>query len=635
MKRKVKFLCFDISNVMLPLAYEYLTGYALADPEVEACWDFEYHSDAYDIPPEKLATDMENSDAYVFAFSCYVWNMGLIREGIFLHLEKHPETRIILGGPQAARQGRRYLDSRYENLVLCNGEGERIFKSYLKELMADTPDYSRIDGVSFYRDREMRTTPLDRIRDLDEIPSPYQNRIFNTAQKPYEFLYTALETNRGCPFSCNFCTWSILGDRPSMFSKERVKKDIEWIAQQGFFGIFLLDANFGLFPRDLEIARFVMECRKKYGAPEHFSFLSTYSNSSRLAEICKTLHEGGIRQSYTLSIQSMSPAPLKAIGRKVFDRFEWFQEFLEERQIGSYNDILWPIPGETLDSFKKGIAQLCEKAAGNFLVAPLALLNNTGFAENKDAYGIDGALTTDINHDAELVMATNTVSNKERIKGWEFVFAATALHTLGGLRITARHLHDSAVISYDALFSDFADYALSHLEMKFARFLKPLVDGRTMNVKGAYDRLIYDICHENREDFDRRIFEFAEAQAWWDEDQIRCCFEADLLGRLHLYRDQVRKPRFDFQQIQIIKTFSNSYLIEVPDALTSPLCRWIGNRAAFSANPIEINHLRSQKSFDETLSLENRLDRISIASLFTNDYMPLWKDGGAGKEAGE
>ncbi len=629
MKNKVAFMFFDISNVMLPLAYEYLTGYARTDPEIEAYWDFEYHKDLYDITPSQLESDMAEIGADVYAFSCYVWNMGLIREGVYRYLAKRPETRIILGGPQVARQGRQYLSGEYENLVLCNGEGERTFKNYLKELMRDAPDFSRIRGLSFYKNNILHSTLNDRIQNLDEIPSPYLNKLFNTEVKKYDFLYTALETNRGCPFSCNFCTWSMLGAKPSMFSDERIKSDIEWIAKQGFSGIFLLDANFGLFPRDPDIARFVVECKAKYGAPEHFSFLSTYSNSERLAEICKTLNEGGISQTYTLSLQSMSPVALRSIGRKAFDRFEWFQKFLSDNNIGSYNDVLWPIPGETLASLREGVAELCEKATGNFLVAPLALLNNTGFKEKREEYGIVAAQTTDVNHDAELVLETDEVNAQDRVKGWEFAFAATALHTLGGLRITARYLHQSAIKPYHELFSEFADFAMSKPDMDFSHCLKVLIDGRTMNIiQGAYNLLIYDICHEQTDHFDRKLFEFVSSQPWWNDTRARFYFETDILDRLCLYADQVREKQFDFQTLNILDTLPDSYIIEIPDSYIEPLRKLLGNRANFSSNCVEICHRRSQKVFDETIPFQKRLDHISVSNLFTNDYMPLWNDYG-------
>lgn len=627
MKKKAAFMTFDLSNFMFPLTYEYLTGYALSDPEIKANWDFEYHPDAYDITPSQMAARMAEIGADVYAISCYVWNMGLVREGILMYLKKNPWANIILGGPQVARQGRTYLDAAYQNLALCNGEGEVVFRDYLKEISQEAPDFGRINGISFYKDGELHTTPLKRLQDLDLIPSPYIDRLTCENSRQYDFLYTALETNRGCPFSCNFCTWSILGDKPSKFSDERVRNDIEWIAKQGFPGIFLLDANFGLYPRDTEIAKFVVECKEKYGAPTRFLFLSAYSNSTRLAEIYKILNDAGIHQAGALSVQSMSSAALRAIGRKRFDRFEWFHEFLAAEDIGSYNDILWPVPGETLASFRAGIAELCEKGAGNFMVIPLALLNNTGFHEDREAYGITSVQAMDVNHEADMVLSTREVSGEERMKGWEFAFAATALHVFGGLYLTGRYLHKAGLERYEDLFAAFAEFAISKPDLPFSSCVKMLARENKMDIKHSYDVIIDALCHWNRDAFDRRLHEFASARPWWEEDPTaRACFEADLLNRPFLYSDASKKKKFEFQRIQIVDICPQGYVIDMPEDFAETLKGLLGKKAYYTTHRAFVSHTRGQDPFNNSISEAHRLGAIRVSNVFTNAFFPIWKD---------
>lgn len=619
MKKKVAFLFFDINRLLLPLAYEYLKGYALADPDVAQNWAFEYHSAySYDVSPQQMAAMMEDIKADVFAFSCYAWNMGLIGKGLDVHLEKHPETHIIMGGPQVSFQGKRYLRPEHENLVICNGEGERTFRSYLKEYLAETPDLGRVKGLSFYKDLMLHTIPNERMEALDDIPSPYQDRFFKADPKEYEFFFTVLETNRGCPFACKFCTWGSLGVKPAMFSRERVERDIEWIAQQGFAGMYFLDANFGLYPRDLEITKFIVECKEKYGAPEKLVFLNAYSNGRRLGQIYKILADAGIRLTCVLSLQSMSGPALKAIGRKAFDDLEWLQGFLIENHIDSYGDILWPIPGETLASLQSSIEKLCEMR-GNFFIVPLALLNNSGFEKHRDEYGIFAVPAEDLNHEAELVVGTREVGYADYVRGWEFIFSAMALHVFGGLCLTARYLHESGLERYADIFSKFADFAMSRTDLPFIRSVEMVIENRKMDIKCAYDHILWDICHENRDNFDGRLFEFAAAQPWWDDPRARTCFEADLINRLHIFAHQVREKAFDFRMLKIVETSPDGYIVEIPDAFIEPVRGWIGNKAGFSTNTVRVDHHRSQ--FDDVGSL----DKV-FTNLFNQAYMPRWRD---------
>ncbi len=618
-KRRVAFIFFDINKLLLPLAYEYLTGYALADPDVEANWDFEYYSDySFEVSPPQMESRMDEIDADVYAFSCYAWNMGLIREGIYRYLRKNPKADIIMGGPQVTFQGERYLRAEYENLVICDGEGERTFRSYLKELMNISPDFSRVRGISFYKSNSLHTIPNDRIKELDEIPSPYLNKFFKAEDKEYEFFYTVLETNRGCPFSCKFCTWGSLGVKPAMFSEERVRSDIEWLARQGFAGLYFLDANFGLYPRDLEITKFIVECKKKYGAPEKIVFLNAYSNSRRLAEIYKTLADAGIHLTCVLSLQSMGAAALDAIGRKAFDSLEWLQNCLIDSHIDSYGDILWPIPGETLSSLRESLAKLSEIRT-NFFIVPLALLNNSGFQKQKEEYGIIAIQATDINHEAELVVQTDEVGPEDYVRGWEFIFSATALQVFGGLCLTARYLHESGIEQYDTLFSKFADFAMSKPDMPLIHSVELLIGEKRMDVKSSYDNIIFDICHENRDVFDLRLFEFASSQPWWNDMPVRLYFEADLINRLHLISNQVREKKFDFQIIRILGTFPDRYIIEIPHDYIEPLSKLIGNKADFTSNRVQVSHLQSQ--FAQVSSL-NKV----FSNLFNQAYMPRWKN---------
>src|SRR3989338_7461014 len=84
------------------------------------------------------------------------------------------------------------------------------------------------------------------------------------------------ETNRGCPFSCTFCDWgSAVQSKVFTFDLSNVLRETDWFVEHKIEYVTCCDANFGILPRDLEIAKYMAEAKKKYGYPKTFSIQST------------------------------------------------------------------------------------------------------------------------------------------------------------------------------------------------------------------------------------------------------------------------------------------------------------------------------------------------------------------------
>ena len=189
-------------------------------------------------------------------------------------------------------QGSRYLPRNNGNVFVCNGEGERSFSNFLRALLSPERDFTAVRGLSFYSGERLVTTePEPRIQDLSEIPSPFLEGTLEKGQ----YTWVLIETNRGCPFKCNYCYWgAATGAAVYKYSDERLQREIEWISRSGCWYLFIADANWGMLRRDLEITRFIIECRQLHGAPSTVYFCGSKNTPDRVAEITHLLHEAGM-----------------------------------------------------------------------------------------------------------------------------------------------------------------------------------------------------------------------------------------------------------------------------------------------------------------------------------------------------
>src|SRR4029078_13107924 len=149
-------------------------------------------------------------DADLGGFSTYVWN-GRISLEIARRLKAlKPGIVIVFGGPHAPAQREAFLRANPQIDLAVHNEGERTFLKLL-EAFPDRTAWAGLAGVSMVRSDGtfVRNPNIDRVRDLDEIPSPFLDGAFDSimAANPDESWIGLWETNRGCPFPCPFFDW--------------------------------------------------------------------------------------------------------------------------------------------------------------------------------------------------------------------------------------------------------------------------------------------------------------------------------------------------------------------------------------------------------------------------------------------
>jgi len=625
-KQKVTFIELPVFSGVVPLASGYIEAYSRKDPEIEASFAFEKISLPVDTPYAEILSRLKQSDADVYAFSCYVWNTRLVHRLLDELLLAKPQSFYVLGGPQVMHQGARYLRREHDNVFICNGEGERIFNAFLRTLLSPARDFSVVNGLSFHRDDELITTsPEPRIGDLSEVPSPFLEGMFDDLT----YTWMLIETNRGCPFKCNYCYWgAAIGAKVYKYDQERLAKELEWISKSGCWYLMFADANWGMLPRDVDLTRLLVQLQKQHGSPASVYFAGSKNTPERVSEITRIFHEAGMLACQSVALQTINPETLKRVNRANIktSAYTKVQQSLNERDIPSFVELIWPLPGETLASFQEGLATLCKIGADSFVVYPLLLMNNVELAQKREEYGLVTISDPDLCSEAEVVIQSNEVSTEAYLEGVRYAYGVTSLYSLRGLWYLGRYLNDHGIMEYSDLFCTFVQFARRQTAHPWAVFCDRSITSMKYIAFTNNGALVHLVLHSERETFDELLEEFVTAQDFWRDPVAQFLFEVDLVNRPYIYRNtRILPKRHQFKYLSV-NTTPDSYIVDVPQAFGKEFHEIVSLLDdQLAANRFELRHRRTQLPFMPSKPLTEHHVYCQDASQRMRTLTPLWQ----------
>ena len=232
MKKKAIIVHLDALVGVGPLVGGYLKAFAMDDPAIRDNWRIDLYSESAQVKASQVIADLVAEAPDLVAFSVYTWNAGIVRRLLPALQGLLPkQTRFLLGGVEVMNVAPRFVQLDWERTAVCNGEGELTFRDLLRELLQTEPDFEKVAGITFPRDGTWRTTDgQPRIKDLTQLPSPWLTGVFDDSTPEHVALF---ETNRGCPFFCEFCYWGgAIGQKVYRQDLERLKAEITSIAKR-------------------------------------------------------------------------------------------------------------------------------------------------------------------------------------------------------------------------------------------------------------------------------------------------------------------------------------------------------------------------------------------------------------------
>lgn len=322
-----------------------------------------------------------NSDADIFGFSCYIWNISIIINICSSLKKAKPEAVIILGGPEVSYDPASLLAKNSFIDYIVVGEGEASLLDLLGYITAGRHILADIPGIAYRKGPDIALTkPRPLIPDLDALPFPYES--FDSFNNKIVYY----ETSRGCPFNCQYCLSSTIhGVR--YLSYDRLRQDIKHFVDAGLRQVKLVDRTFNCdIPRSIEIMKYIIELNSSTNF--HFEIAADLINESFL-EIVKMAPIGMFQ--FEIGVQSTNSKTLSAIKRKMdFDKVSHnVKQLISYGNTHIHLDLIAGLPYEDIQSFEKSFNDVYALRPDMLQLGFLKLLKGSGIRDDCSEYGME------------------------------------------------------------------------------------------------------------------------------------------------------------------------------------------------------------------------------------------------------
>lgn len=215
---------------------------------------------------------------------------------------------VILGGPHVTflpEEGLEYAD------FVIRGEAEHALMVFV-DAWENQKDYTSVPNLSYKTDQEVVHNPMQPfLNDLDEIPFPEFGLLRNTRKRIGGQTIIPIQTSRGCPYNCSFCSVTGMFGREYRFrSPENIVDELRQYNDRHNF-VFFYDDH---FTANRKRAKILLEKMIQ----EKFKFkwsTQVRADIGKDIELVKLMKKAGC---YTLFIgfESVNPESLKAMKKQ-------------------------------------------------------------------------------------------------------------------------------------------------------------------------------------------------------------------------------------------------------------------------------------------------------------------------------
>lgn len=281
-------------------------------------------------------------------------------------------TKIFLGGPEVRNYAENFL--RYGADVIIIGEGEEtmleliIHFSDIKQ--SRTKALQQIKGIAYLENEKCNITPeRPLIKDINALPFPNRKKIdftnyLNGWKTHHGYSMMSVNTMRGCPYSCKWCSRAVYGGTYRRRSPQLVAQELKQIKEiYNPDMIWFVDDVFTIHHKWL--TEFADEVKKQNAIISY----EIISRADRLnEEVIKTLKASGCFRIW-VGAESGSQKIIDAMDRRVD-----VMKTREMIQLAKYHGleagtfIMLGYPGETKQDIKETIEHLIQANPSQYTI---------------------------------------------------------------------------------------------------------------------------------------------------------------------------------------------------------------------------------------------------------------------------
>ena len=333
--------------------------------------EFTIARQAQDVADELLATLGSEPDPQIIGFGVYIWNVVQTTAVLRLLKAARPDIKVVLGGPEVS-----YELAEQEIVGLADyvitGWGDLSFPKLCRALVDGSPPAMKVIAGE--------PPPLD------QIALPYIE--YSDADLARRLLY--VEASRGCPFKCEFCL-SALDKTAKAFDLTSFLAEMEALYQRGARNFKFVDRTFNLkIDASLRILQFFLD-RLAASADDLFVHFEVVPDHlpDRLKALIVQFPPGVLQ--FEVGVQSFNAEVQQRISRqqdneKTEVNLRWL---LTQSNAHVHVDLIFGLPGETLESFAAGFDRLYALRPHEIQLGLLKRLRGAPIARHTLEYGMD------------------------------------------------------------------------------------------------------------------------------------------------------------------------------------------------------------------------------------------------------